>query len=703
MKKIVTIIFVFFLPTILLGNQNPIDSLKLLIHSADNSQKVLLYEELCFQYDEPDSTQKYLQKAYNLCVEQNLDSLRYDLVQLIQFFFIKLGEMDSVIFYLDRQRELADIVQTKYNKEVDLGEIYLKYGVSYSRLSKYDLAVQYYTQAAQIYDAQKDANGLASVNLNIGNIYYYYLNTDNYQKALEYYKAAEKYSMEASNAEIYLRSQLNRSYVYKERSEIDTAVFINKQIIQFISENKELYSNMIEEIDFEANSALGGLYILTNEFQLAEKQFNKLMTDFYENAHERKNKANIYGSFALLYNKWGKTVQAIDYYEKAISLYEELGFKKEIADNYKELSQLYAKQSNFKKSLEYFQSYADLKDSLFNADVSQQINEMQAKYESDKKQKEIELLTKDQEKQQLFNNAIIAVAILILIVAFFVYRSYLIKKKANILLEHQNIEIREQKEQIEEQKQEITDSIKYASRIQRAVLPPIEIFDELFEEYFILFRPRDIVSGDFYWLASKNDKIYIAAADCTGHGVPGAFMSMLGISFLNEIINKTEINSASEILDRLRENVIDSLRQTGKANEAKDGMDIALCVVDKNNMRVEYAGAYNPLIIIRKGEVIQVKADKMPIGIYFKEHTPFTNNDVEVQKGDMLYLFSDGYIDQFGGPSGRKFMINKFKELLASISTEPLTKQRDILDVKIDMWRGEKPQIDDIIVLGLKI
>jgi serine phosphatase RsbU (regulator of sigma subunit) len=328
---------------------------------------------------------------------------------------------------------------------------------------------------------------------------------------------------------------------------------------------------------------------------------------------------------------------------------------------------------------------------------------MQAKYEGDKKQKEIELLTKDQEKQAIFNKAIIAVAILIFIVAFFVYRSYLIKKRANVLLEQQNNEIREQKEQIEEQKQEITDSIRYARRIQQAVLPPQELFDEFFKEYFILFRPRDIVSGDFYWATEKDGKVYVAAADCTGHGVPGAFMSMLGISFLNEILNKGEVNDAADILNELRENVISSLRQTGKANEAKDGMDISLSIIDKENKKVDYAGAYNPLYILRNGEIIQHKADKMPIGIHFKESKGFTNNALDVMEDDVLYMFSDGYVDQFGGESGRKFMANRFKDLIVSIADQSLEKQRDILDVKIDMWRGERHQVDDILVLGIKI
>ena len=261
-----------------------------------------------------------------------------------------------------------------------------------------------------------------------------------------------------------------------------------------------------------------------------------------------------------------------------------------------------------------------------------------------------------------------------------------------------------QRDQIEKQNIDITASIQYASRIQRAVLPPAEMFNNYLGEHFIFYRPKDIVSGDFYYLNAMEDCVIIAAADCTGHGVPGAFMSMLGITLLNQIIVQLgkEI-TAGNILTLLRRNIKDSLRQTGKEGEAKDGMDIALCVLNQKDCKVQYAGAFNPLVQIRKSEVIMQKADRMPIGIFIREEEEFSNHCIDVQKGDMLYLYSDGFQDQQGGKQNKKFMAKNFRELLLNISKHPVNKQKELLESIFDKWKGESSQIDDVLVIGFRV
>ena len=275
-------------------------------------------------------------------------------------------------------------------------------------------------------------------------------------------------------------------------------------------------------------------------------------------------------------------------------------------------------------------------------------------------------------------------------------------KNLRAIIKERTKEIREQKEIVEEKNKHITDSIIYAKRIQNALLPPEQIIRKELPEHFILFKPRDIVSGDYYWFGRNDENIVIVAADCTGHGVPGAFMSMLGVAFLNEIINKNEVVKANEILNQLREHVITSLRQTGKEGEAKDGMDIAICVIDKKTMNLQFAGANNPLYLVRDGELIQIKADRMPIGIYIKTN-PFNNNELTLQENDCLYIFSDGYVDQFGGKSNRKFKSKPFKRLLLDINDKPMSEQRTILDDTIEEWKGINEQVDDILVIGIRI
>ncbi len=305
---------------------------------------------------------------------------------------------------------------------------------------------------------------------------------------------------------------------------------------------------------------------------------------------------------------------------------------------------------------------------------------------------------------------ILAVLIIIVIVKIYTRRLELEKIRLEQIVKERTEEVVKQKDEIEKQRDEIadknrsiTDSIEYAKRIQTAVLPSSEYAQEILPEHFILFRPRDIVSGDFYWMTKKDNSLVVIAADCTGHGVPGAFMSMLGVSFLNEIVNRHDVDSAGEILTQLRADVKKTLGQEGKEGEAKDGMDIALCIVDLENMKMQYAGAYNPMYLYRNNELLETKADRMPIGIYVKEKESFTNNEIELQKGDVFYIFSDGFQDQFGGEDGQKFKTKNFKQLLLDIHQKPMAEQREILDTTIDKWRGEWEQVDDIIVMGIKV
>ena len=280
------------------------------------------------------------------------------------------------------------------------------------------------------------------------------------------------------------------------------------------------------------------------------------------------------------------------------------------------------------------------------------------------------------------------------------------KKRLEKIVEERTAEIVEKNERIEKQNIAITDSIKYAKRIQNAVLPDKQT-SELFE-YFIYFKPKDIVSGDFYWVShlEKQNRLLVVAADCTGHGVPGAFMSMLGTSFLNEIVAKLDVVHAEDVLNLLRENVITTLSQGIKSEEEekqKDGMDMALASIDLKTLTLEYSGANNPLVLIRDGELIEYKPDKMPIGAYVKQHIPFTRKEIELKKNDIFYIFSDGYVDQFGGPRGRKYMKKRFKEYLFSIHEKPMAEQRQLLSEEMLKWMDGQEQIDDQIVIGMRL
>jgi PAS domain S-box-containing protein len=257
---------------------------------------------------------------------------------------------------------------------------------------------------------------------------------------------------------------------------------------------------------------------------------------------------------------------------------------------------------------------------------------------------------------------------------------------------------------IEKKNKAIRDSINYAKRIQQAMLPLKEEIKSNLPDSFILFKPKDVVSGDFYWFSAMDDDIFIAAADCTGHGVPGALMSMIGNSFLNEIVNEKRIREPAVILDTLRENIVKTLRQRGEERDAKDGMDIALCRISKKTLEMQFAGAFNPLYLIHNGELTEVKGDRFPIGYTKgKEDVRFQNHNFQLKKGDLIYLFTDGYADQFGGPKEKKFMYKHFKEMLLSIREKSMTEQKEVLDGAIEEWKGSLEQLDDILVIGCRI
>lgn len=269
-------------------------------------------------------------------------------------------------------------------------------------------------------------------------------------------------------------------------------------------------------------------------------------------------------------------------------------------------------------------------------------------------------------------------------------------------IEEQKLEIEAQRDHIFSQNKEITDSIHYAKRIQQAVLPGKQILERSLPEHFIFFKPRDIVSGDFYWVEEKDGLIIVCAADCTGHGVPGAFMSLLGLTFLNEIVNKDGITHADQILNRLRSYIIAAMSNQSTSGETKDGMDLALAVFDLDRNQLEFSGAYNPLIVIRAGEIIEYKADKMPIGKHVGPEEPFRKHVIPLQKQDMIFLFSDGFQDQFGGERDAKYKTKPFKRLLQKISPEPAEVQATLLGDELEGWKGNAEQVDDILILGIK-
>jgi len=702
-------------------SQDSVDSLKnILEETADDSTRISTLLVLSRIYMSRNLTESvdYATRALELARKiGNLELQRNALATLGGARYYQGNyEMARDIWLEDiellRQMEkiYADDSIKRNNIRNDMALLLNNVGVIYKNAGEYEKAIEYYQENLRIQEEIGHTLNMARSRANIGNVYFYF--GLDYDKALEYYNTSlelfrqyvEKYSADgeeeavmtgqAGMANIYL----NIGMVYKERKNMGMAI-----------DNYRKALRIFREIDDKTGIAntqnqMGLVYLEGGSYENAlTASMNAL--NLYREIGNRKEVAATLKNVGTIYYRWGRYEQALDYFNQSLKINQELNLKKEVYDVYKDISDTYATMGNFKKALENYRKYNALKDSSIREDNIKQIAELETKYETERIERENELLnTKnilqetELKRQRILIYSLAGIFLIILTSSFLLFRAYRAIKHANILLEEQNIEIKRQRDQIFQQKQEIMDSIQYASRIQNALLPPESLLNQL-ADHFILYKPRDIVSGDYYWMTQKDGKTVILAADCTGHGVPGAFMSMLGISFMNEIVNKSDMTQPNMILNKLRENVVHSLHQTGEEGETQDGMDLSLCVINNNKTKLQYSGAYNPLFMIRDNELIEYKGDKMPIGIYKEKTGSFTNHEIDIREGDTFYMFSDGYIDQFGGPKAKKFMARKFKDLLLAIFPKPMTEQKEILEKTLEDWKGEIDQM--IIIHGL--
>jgi serine phosphatase RsbU (regulator of sigma subunit) len=391
-------------------------------------------------------------------------------------------------------------------------------------------------------------------------------------------------------------------------------------------------------------------------------------------------------------------VEEGDYLEAAVWLDKQLSGGYKMSDDKKmtiliSLGLCYQNAQIIDKALDYFYLSRDFAIEINNKDYEALVySNIASTYELfDIYDKSLEYHFKALEIRKTINSSLIKVS---LDGIGLIYRNYRIKLNANRALSDIN-------DILDEKNHDIMSNITYAKKIQDALLPADKNMKETLHDSFNLYYPKDLVSGDFYWIHSDKNDIYFAAVDCTGHGVSGAFMSIIGLTLLDEVIVKQGIKELDKVLNTMREYIITSLHQTGEAGETRDGMDIAICKLSGN--KIEFAGAHNPLIIIRNNELIEIKGDAQPIGFYTGEKAPFTKHEYLLEKGDMIYVFSDGFQDQFGGPKGKKYMAGKFKKLLLRINEQSSADQYQSLADEFQSWKGDHEQVDDVCVIGVRV
>ena len=572
----------------------------------------------------------------------------------------------------------------------------------------------------------KQADNAQQAAFYLNKIAFVYWENGNIKEAINYFLETVPLNEKIRNYNDIKAVYSNIALIYADMDRLDLT-------LDYFYKSLEIRKKMNSK--FEVAAGLIDVAYIHTALNQTEKAI-KLLDEAYALSQEVNNPRLILNCLKLLaqnYDKLGNTAKANEYSSK-FAMYEKMLETQTIKTEAEvKISQSQAEVESEKMKREQQRLLMDLKelqakakqDSLTYIVITKQDSLKKAEDEARARQTEIDLLNKDkeladtkireQEAQSRAQQLIIYSAFAFLALVFFatiaIYKNYRDKKKANQLLNLQNIEIQNQRDHIQKQNENINKSINYAQGIQKALLPPQTNLQAIFSESFIFFRPRDVVSGDYYWFKElttgfgqdeKTGKIAVAAIDCTGHGVPGAFLSMIGYNLLDDIVFRG-INKPGEILKELNNGIRRTLRQDETEN--RDGMDMALCVVDLNNKIVEFSGAKNPLVYVANDEVFRIRGDKESIGggMGYMEND-FTTHSIQIQHPTWFYMFSDGFIDQFGGADGRKFMIKNFIDFLASISILPPDQQREMLKNTLKDWLGTKyTQVDDILVVGFKV
>ncbi len=685
------------------------------------------------------------------------DTSRVDAANHLGYALLVQGDT-TLLEYLGKADSLANKIGYKKGK----GDAYHVYGMYYYYYpTDYKKAAEYYEKSLQLRIEIKDEDAQARSHLNLGNTRW---RLQEYEKALNDFLAALKYyetkKNKADEADIFNNIgliYLDQKIYSKAAKHFDNA----REIYKTTDDHKRLggvYANLgtvynlthkLDSAEYcfiqsrkeyaEINDQNGNAISSTNlgEVYLKKEEYDKAIENFEMGVATAKkegfdyllNSANL--GLGSAYLKVGRANEAIPLLLKAKTAIELSNSNNNLDVAYELLADAYSQTGNYKEALNYHVKYSDVKDSVANKNSTDRLAEMEAKFENHKQEKE-NLIQKAQLAEQqvtiqtgkMQRNLFILAGIALLIVIVIVYRSYRRKKQSNELLAEQKLQILEaneelnqtneeimaQRDQIESQKMiveeknaSITASINYAQRIQRALLHDENQTNTDLPDHFILFKPRDIVSGDFYWNKRIGDYWYVACADCTGHGVPGAFMSMLGVAYLNEITGGQEVLEPSVILNKLRDKVILELAQKGRMEDSKDGMDIALIRYNFKTQELQYSGAHNPLYFIQNGELEVIKATKRPIG-YFRKMKDFENHSITLDSDTTAYLFSDGYADQFGGPEDGKFGYRQLKDLLVNNYQNPLDAQKQLLSDRFEAWKsqGSDGQIDDVCLIGIQ-
>ncbi len=711
--------FLFYAATAFFQN---VDSLKRELKKAtDDTARVKLYADLS-NVCQLEEIPNYLDPLMVICVKE-LKVHTYP-GYLHSFYATRLAVAFNNMAFLANQLGKVEVALSNYEKALEINkEENDKKGIAgslnnigyvYSNQGNIPLALDYYLKGLKIQEEIKDNEGMALTLNNIGAVY---KSQRDFEKALDYYSRSLKLKQEMGDKQGVAISLNNIGLLYKIQAGITetTNPPESKALIKTALNYYDKSLKIREEIGDKKGIAnvynnIGVIYENDGDLGKALDYYLKGLT-IREIINDKEGITLSYNSLGAVYLKQQNYGQAENYGLKALKLAQELGYPQDIGYAAQSLYEFYKVRNDGMKALSYFELYTVMKDSINNTETQKAGVQKEMEYEFDKKDalakadqdKKDLLVIEETHRQTLIRNSFIGGFVLVCILGLVVFRSYKQKQKANRELEEKNMLIEEQKNMVEEKHKEITDSINYAERIQRSFLATKELLDENLGEYFVFFQPKDVVSGDFYWaIKLKNNQFGLVTADSTGHGVPGAIMSILNISSLEKAV-EIGLYEPAEILNHTRIKIIERLKKDGSEQGGKDGMDCSLISFDFKSKQLTYAAANNPIWIVRGETILEFAPDKMPVGKHDRDTVSFTQHTIQLKKGDMVYALTDGMPDQFGGLKGKKYMYKQLKDLLISVAQLPMPKQKEMIAASLDNWKGNLEQIDDITLIGVRV
>ncbi|HTB07307.1 MAG TPA: tetratricopeptide repeat protein [Bacteroidia bacterium] len=696
--------------SLIFAQQHKIDSLHKLIQAdkEDTTQVNHLISLASLLYTtNPDSTIVIVEHAALLAGNCHYQKGEARANSFIAIEYAVKGEYPKALDYFLKALNIAEAMGDKQLQASILDNL----GNVFKLQSDYPKALDYYLKAMKIDEEIGNKNGNAA---ELGNIGILYEEEGDYAKALDYDLRAIKISEETGNKNAIAADLGNIGVVYQDQGNKLKALDYYQKALKMAEEIGDKYTSSYNL------GNIGVIYDNLGDYANA-LDYDTRSLKVNEEIGNKSGIATNLGSIGSLYTRTGKFDLGEEYLKRAIGLDDSIGEQNGLRQNEEKISMLYDSTGHYQLALEYYKKAMRLKDTLFNIEKNKALTRKEMTYELDKKEAVAEA---ERKKQKAITFSVMAVLILVLVFAGFIFRSLRITRK--------------QKGVIEEKNKEILDSINYAKRLQDAILPPLNLVKQYLPDSFVLYKPKDIVAGDFYWMevaplgspeggskepgnvsgvlshippSEGGEAILIAAADCTGHGVPGALVSVVCSNALNRTVKEFKITEPGKILDKVRELVLETFEKS--ESNVQDGMDISLIAISRqssvDSIQIQWSGAYNSLCYIADGKMMEIPADKQPIG-KTDNPKPFTTHTINLspltqggEGGGLLYLFTDGYADQFGGPKGKKFKYKQLMEKLSVISCKSMTEQKDILEKTFEDWKGSLEQVDDVLIIGIRV